>query len=96
MVTTAPDLKVADKPARQKTNQELEVDRLMALTPADLNSEDLRVLRYLRDCRSSLLEAEAKLEEVKELRKLKVAALDDAVFKASMHFENRQLALRFA
>lgn len=90
-----PVLEVAIKPARQKSRQELEIERLASLSAADLTTEDLAMLRRIRDCRASVLAVEAELEEVKERKKARVATFDQAVLDATMYFENRQLALKF-
>lgn len=93
-MTTA-TITVAPKPEKKKTPQEIEIERLSALAPEDLNAEDLRILRRIRDTRASLLEAEKELEEVKERKKLRAETLDEAIREAAMYFENRQLALNF-
>ena len=79
----------------RKSPKEAEIERLASLGIQELSVEDLRVLRRMRDCRSSLLDAEREKEELKERLKLRKAALDDAIQKACDHFENRQLALNF-
>lgn len=83
------------KPETKKSAQELEIERLMALTAKELTNEDLAMLGRLSAARKSLAEIDATLEDVKETRKLRQAALESAVYRASMHFENRQMALNF-
>lgn len=95
MTTTATPLAAVEPEKKRKSQQELEIERLTTLSPTELTSEDMRKLGRIRDCRSSLLEIERKLEEVKETRKLRQSELDLAILQASMHFDNRQLALKF-
>jgi hypothetical protein len=86
---------VPESKERRKSAHELEIERLMALSGESLTNEDLSKLKRIRDCRASLAEIEAKLEEVKESKKARVAALEAAIFDASTYFDNRQLALGF-
>ena len=84
-------------PAAQphKSEHGKEIDRLMALSPEALNAEDLRYLKRLRDCRASLLEVEEQMEELREIKKARREAMEEALQWAAMHFDNRQLALNF-
>lgn len=92
MTTT---LQAVEEKKRRKSEKELEIERLASLTPEALTSEDLRLLRNMRDARASLLEAEIEKDELKERLKLRKATLDKAIIDACNHFENRQLALGF-
>ena len=92
MSVTVTEIKVSGP---KKTPQEMEVERLMTLTPTELNGEDLRVIQRIHDARNSLLIVEEQLEELKEVRKLRQQTLDAAILSASKHFECRQLALNF-
>ena len=78
-----------------KSEHGKEIDRLMALSPEALNAEDLRYLKRLRDCRASLLEVEEQMEELREIKKARREAMEEALQWAAMHFDNRQLALNF-
>lgn len=91
-MTTATVTLVPDK---RKSPLEAEIERLGCLTPHELNGEDLRHLKRIRDCRSSVLETEATLADLKEVYKLRKESLADAIFQASNHFDNRQMALNF-
>lgn len=50
---------------RRKSEKEAEIERLASLGLQDLSEEDMRVLRRMRDCRASVVEAEGRVTEEK-------------------------------
>jgi hypothetical protein len=80
----------------QSAETEREIERLGRLTPEALTHEDLRILKRIRDCRASLQECENELSELKETKKARKEALEEALRGADRHYDCRQLALNFS
>jgi hypothetical protein len=80
----------------RKSPQELEIERISALSKDALSAEDVRYLKRIRDAQVGLAEIDATLKDVKEAREVRKDALDAAISQASRYFDNRQLALSFA
>lgn len=92
MTNTVREIRTDERP---KSETEKEIERLVGLSPDKLTREDLKKMLEVQRCYDSLLEIEEELESVKERKKLRKAALEDAVRKLRDHTQNRQLALSF-
>ena len=80
---------------KQKTQQELEIERIQSLTTSQVSDEDVAKLRTIRICRDNVVTITKEFEAVKERKKLAEEALELAVRDASTYHQNRQLALEF-
>jgi hypothetical protein len=86
---------MAKKPKEPKPeiDREREIERIARMNPAELCEADLATLVKIKRARTALAEIEVEMDELKERRKMRKEALEEALNDADTHTQCRQLAL---